>query len=147
LSCERIKELSEKPLGNEKELTGNFKEKQYVQYTDCESLKGAIQTYNNLLEARNNAIRSYNTKLDERKRKCPTTPLSPSSVVCNNVYQANEKLTELLLDIRNNKQGSTAAFRREFEKIKNNVEDHAYKKCKEYKVFEDLCRRIETRLK
>jgi len=135
LSCNGIRTKEPKATSAEKE------KKLAEQFMVCEQLSEAINKYNEVLNELNDAITAYNSKLEEVKRRC-SAPVSP----CPAVNQANEKLTELLLDIKNSKK-SKASLQQEFEKIKKMVEDPAAQKCKEYKVFKDLCSRIDTRLK
>jgi len=139
LSCAKIKELKDMPSGKEKEFNPN----KNPQYNNCEYLKTVIKIYNETLGNRNNAIRNYNNKLSEIKRKCS----GAENINCKILYQTNEKLAELLLDIKNSNQTNLSSFKQEYEKIKKNVADPDYKKCKEYKAFEDLCNRIDARLK
>jgi len=139
LPCSKIKELKPKTIGKEEKFTGTKDQ----QYNECENLKESINDYNETLEARNNAINFYNSKLDERKQKCSGT--SGATENCRTLYQINEKLTELLLDIKNSKQNS-ASLLQKYERIKNAVGTE-YKSCKkEYSTFLDLCSRIEKRL-
>ena len=146
LPCAKIKELKQKTVGKEEKFTGTKDQ----QYNDCENLKQSINDYNETLEARNNAIYFYNSKLDERKQKCATTPTTTTgggTENCRTLYQINEKLTELLLDVKNVKQSNIASFQQKYENIKGTVGTE-YKSCKkEYNTFLDLCSRIEKRLK
>jgi len=134
-SCNAIKAKELKSVLPEKE------KKLAEQFLECELLKETIGKYNESLAELNSSIMAYNSKLTSMKRACAAPPS-----LCPLVTQANEKLTELLLDIKNS-QKSKASLLQEFEKIKKTVEDPAAQKCKEYKVFKTLCSRIEIRLK
>jgi len=130
----KTKEAKSVPTEKEKKLS--------EQFAACDLLKAAIDNYNIALAELNSAIASYNTKFEEIKRRGQ----GGSQTQCSVVGQANEKLTELLLDAKNSKK-SKASLQQEFERIKKTVEEPAFQKCKEYKVFNDLCKRIEARLK
>lgn len=136
LTCATIRGKEAKIILSEKE------KKLSEQFATCEALKEATENYNAILVELNSASLSYNAKLEEVKRRCS----GGSQTQCSVVGQANEKLTELLLDIKNSKK-SKASLQQEFERIKKTVDEPAFQKCKEYKVFNDLCNRIEARLK
>jgi len=145
LPCGKIRELKHKTVGKEERFTGTKDQ----QYNECENLKQSISDYNETLEARNNAISFYNSKLDERKQKCSSSGGGGGGGTenCRTLYQINEKLTELLLDVKNVNQSNIASYRQKYENIKGAVGSE-YKSCKkEYNTFLDLCSRIEKRLK
>jgi len=138
LPAAKIRELQPLTIGKEEKFTGTKDQ----QYNECENLKDAIRKYNDALDDRNNTIIIYNTILNDKKPKGAAQP----SVDCRVLYQVNEKLTELLLDIKNSKQ-STSSLKQKFDRIKS-VVTAEYKSCKkEYNTYLDLCSRIENRLK
>jgi len=140
LPTAKIKELQSKTVGTEEKFTGTKDQ----QYNECDNLKESIAKYNEALEDRNNTILIYNTILNDKKQKGGGG--GHAAVDCRVLYQINEKLTELLLDIKNSKQ-STASLKQKYDRIKN-VVTADYKTCKkEYGTFTDLCSRIENRLK
>ena len=146
LPCSKVKDLKPKIVGKEEKFTGSKDQ----QYNECVNLRESINDYNETLEARNDAINFYNTKLEERRQKCGGTGGTVSSAPsedCRALYQINEKLTELLLDIKNCKQSDLAAYKQKYEKMKSGI-GAGYKSCKkEYNTFIDLCSRIDKRLK
>ncbi|MCL1851365.1 MAG: hypothetical protein FWF70_08210 [Bacteroidetes bacterium] len=140
LPSAKIKELQSKTVGTEEKFTGTKDQ----QYNECDNLKASIARYNGALEDRNNTILIYNTILSDKKQKGGGG--HAAAVDCRVLYQINEKLTELLLDIKNSKQ-STASLKQKYDRIKSTI-NADYKTCKkEYGTFTDLCTRIENRLK
>jgi hypothetical protein len=139
LPAAKLREMQSKTVGKEEKFTGTKDQ----QYNDCNNLKESILRYNQALEDRNNTIIVYNTILSEKK---PKGSGQASTVDCRVLYQINEKLTELLLDIKNSKL-SPAALKQKYDRLKSAVTAD-YKNCKkEYPAFTDLCKRIENRLK
>jgi hypothetical protein len=138
LPAAKLKELPTKTMGKEERFIGTKDQ----QYNECDNLKESINKYNEALEDRNNTIIVYNTILSEKKQKSS----GGHAIDCRVLYQVNEKLTELLLDIKNGKQ-STSSLKQKYDRIKS-VVTADYKTCKkEYGAFVDLCDRIEKRLK
>jgi len=135
LNCTQIRKLTEMPIGKE-EVTSV----KNPQYSGCVNLTAAIKAYNAALEARNTAIRAYNSELSDLKRK----KCGGAGTDCKALVQANEKLAEILLDLKNAKNKSP--YKQEYDKIKKTIEaDPELKKCKEYKIFEGLCKKVEAR--
>jgi hypothetical protein len=78
----------------------------------------------------------------------PSPAPQKETVNCKPLYKANEQLTELLLDIKNSNPSNIKSLKQKYETIKKSVANPEYKKCKdEYKVFENLCSKIDNRLK
>jgi hypothetical protein len=174
-SCPTIKEYYGKPAIKEEKI--HALKAQYQHYNDCENLKATISDYNATIDAWDLATRNFNSKLYELQAQCPdpeeeedededepepepvvvlppvvsqpvyTPPVHVQPVNCQTMRQANERLAELLLDIKNSKSNELTTFKQVFEKVKHNVSEPGFKSCKEYKAYEDLCKRIETRLK
>jgi len=162
------KEITKKSYGEEPEKNGV--DKQYEKYANCDNLKKLMESYNQALIAKNNAITEYNKKLDELKQDCLKEKQKQKQISkpkeeekeeekeinCNKLSGVNDMLAKLRFNISKQIYGQplTDAQRdshyRTYQRIIKDYKDKdsGYQNCsKYYEAFEEWCKAIEDLLK